>query len=402
MQTKTSLLAFVFAPLLLVSCTSESTDTEPNPSDELLAPPAEGKGVQFKMTASIEAGTESEKCLFVKAPAADLLVQRDEVRFTPGSHHFLLYETSYSEIPTAKNDGTKVDTSAVFDCSDGATNGWSVTKLVGGSQNADGGSILKFPENVAMRVHGDAVLLMNAHYVNASSEDLEPEVRINLYTIPESQVEHEGDIIFYYNPFIAVLAGSESRARMRCSINEDITLTNFQSHMHRRGVGYEATIEGQDTFYTNDLWEGVPVLDLGDGKQIAKGSVLDYHCDYKNPTAADVFQGPRSTDEMCMAIGSYYPADPITSGCSTVLDDGTVVNNFGGEWVGNGTKTCKETMACVQTAFNAEKVFEEITKCVLDSAPEKSKVVSDALRCLFLKDNPLSACQTEFATCQAN
>ncbi|MEZ4312085.1 MAG: hypothetical protein R3F14_29000 [Polyangiaceae bacterium] len=389
-------------PIFMAGCNPETTETEPDPSG-LLDPPAPGKGVQYKMTVAIESGTESEKCMFVKAPDTDIMVQRDEVRFTPGSHHFLLYETAYTDIPTEKTNGTKVDTSGVFDCSDGATNGWQVTKLVGGSQNADGGSILSFPENVAMRVRGGAVLLMNAHYINTSSDVLEPEVRINLYTIPESQVEHEGDIVFYYNPFIAVPAQSEGRARMRCTIGADITMTNFQSHMHRRGVGYAASIVGEDKpFYENDLWEGVPVKDFGAGKKITKGSVLDYHCDYKNPEQHDVFQGPRTTDEMCMAIGSYYPADPMTSLCATTLDDGTVISNFGAEWVGNGDKTCKETMGCVQSAFNAEDVFEEITLCMLDSSPDKSKEVSDAIRCLFTHENPLSACQTEFATCQAN
>jgi hypothetical protein len=392
--------AITLTTLALAGCSPGLTDTEPDPDDGLLAPPAPGKGIQLQMLADIEPGTESEKCLFVKAPAEDLLVQRDEVRFTPGSHHFLVYQTSYTEIPTKKQDGTEVDTSGVFDCSDGATNGWDIEKLVGGSQNADGGSLLSFPDNVAMRVEGGAVLLMNAHYVNPSSGVLSPEVRINLHTIPSIQVEHEGDIFFFYNPFIAVPAQSESRARMRCAIHQDITLTNFQSHMHRRGVGYAASIAGEAPFYENDLWEGVPVLDLGEGMQIAKGAVIDYRCDYENPESHDVFQGPRSTDEMCVAIGSYYPADYATSHCAIVGQEST--NNLGAEWVGNGDETCAQTMACVQDAFTKENAFELITQCVLDSAPERSKEVSDVIRCLFTKQDPLQECPTELAACQAS
>ncbi len=403
MQSRRSSTLLTLLPLFslaLAACSSEPTNAPP--VDELLAPPAAGKGIQYKMIAEIEAGSESEKCMFVQAPAEDLLVQRDEVRFTPGSHHFLLYETSYTAVPTKKLDGTEVDTSGVFDCSTGATNGWAVTKLVGGSQNADGASILAFPENVAMRVHAGAVLLMNAHYVNASSEPLSPEVRINLHTIPQSQVTEEGDILFLYNPFIAVGALADSRARMRCGVHRDITLTNFQSHMHRRGAGYSAGVVGEPAFYENDLWEGVPVLDLGAGKKIAKGSVLDYHCDYKNLEARDVFQGPRSTDEMCMAIGSYYPADPTTSNCAIVGMDDQETGNLGADWVGNGDKTCAETMGCVQKAFGQDKVFEELTRCVLDAAPEKSEVVSDAIRCLFTHENPIVECKSEISTCQAN
>ncbi len=227
-------------------------------------------------------------------------------------------------------------------------------------------------------------------------------MRINLHTIPKDQVEEEGDILFFYNPFIGVLPQSGSRSRMRCTIHEDITLTNFQSHMHARGVGYAASVVGQDPFYENDQWEGVPVADFAEGKEIAKGSVIDYHCDFDNPGSDGVFQGPRSTDEMCMAIGSYYPANTTTSHCAIAGMDPFQSQNIGGEWVGNGDKTCAQTMACVQGAFQGESVFEDLTLCVLDSAPEKSTYVSDAIRCLFTHENPIAECQTEFGICQQN
>lgn len=408
MRTPILFITFMTSAALLAGCTNDPVESDPgtttgtDPENEVLAPPEPGKGIQLQMTAKIDSGTESEKCLFVRAPEDDLYVQRDEVRFSPGSHHFLLYETHYTEIPTEKDDGTKVDTSAVFDCSEGATNGWAVKKLVGGSQNADGASILRFPDNVAMHVKGGAILLMNAHYVNASADDLEPEVRINLHTVPKEQVEIEGDILFLYNPFIGILPQQGSRSRMRCPVQEDITLTNFQSHMHARGVGYSAGVVGESPFYENDLWEGVPVKDFGEGKKIAKGSVIDYHCDYDNPNMNEVFQGPRSTDEMCMAIGSFYPKSETTSQCAIVGEDPFETRNIGGEWVGNGEKTCAATMDCVVEAFQGKRVFEDMTLCILDSAPEKSTYVSDAIRCLFTHDNPAADCQPEFGVCQEN
>lgn len=188
---------------------------------------------------------------------------------------------------------------------------------------------------------------------------------------------------------------------MRCTIQQDITLVNFQSHMHRRGVGYQASIMGEEPFYENTAWEGVPVKEFEPGKQIKAGSVLDYHCDYDNPATTDVFQGPRSTDEMCMAIGSYYPVDRTTSQCAIVGEDPDDTRNFGGSWVGNGNKTCAQTMACVQLAFNEEDVFHEITRCVVDSKEEVAPEMSDALRCLFTSADPLKECTAEFDACAA-
>jgi hypothetical protein len=351
------------------------------------------------MKATIASGMEGEWCQFVKAPAEALYVNRDEVRYTEGSHHFLLYETAYAEIPTQKVDGTVVDTSGVFNCSDGATNGWKVTKLVGGSQNADGTSMLHFPEGVAMPVKANAVLMMNAHYLNATSESLEPEVRINLHTIPESEVKQEGDILFMYNPFIHVPMLGESRAQMRCQVHKDITIQNVQSHMHKRGVGYEALEVGGQPFYTNTKWADVPVKDFGAGMQVKAGTWLDYACDYKNAEAREVYQGPRSTDEMCMLIGSYYPADPATAQCAFDPAKPYETANLGAEWVGQGKATCSETLTCMQQVF-LNFNLEDFTRCVVASDPAVSREMSDVVQCVFTAKNPLADCTAQFDTCK--
>ncbi|MEZ4402318.1 MAG: hypothetical protein R3B06_19995 [Kofleriaceae bacterium] len=375
--------------LLVAGC---GTDAPGDDDDPLLAPPPAGRGVQFAMTHQIPAGVEGEWCQFVQAPAEELWIERDEVRFTAGSHHFLLYETSYDSIPTAKDDGTPVDTAGVFDCSDGATNGWSVTKLVGGSQNGEGDSMLAFPDGVAMSVRPHAVLLMNAHYLNASDAPLAPEVRINLWTRPRAEVSMEGDLLFLYNPVIKVPAGGTGRARWRCPVHADITISNLQSHMHARGVGYQAAVTGGAVIYANDQWQAVPVETFTPGLRVPAGSTLDYHCDYRSTEDHTVYQGARSTDEMCMLIGSYYPADRRTSNC---LDaDG----GLGGEYIGNGTATCAATLACLQGA--AQVGLDAITDCMDAASPTVAVETSAVFNCFANNGDPAAACQAAFAACQ--
>lgn len=376
-------------------------ESAPPAGEELLAPPPAGQGVQYKMVTQLDAGVEAEHCMFVQAPPEGLFINRDQVRYTTGSHHFLLYETAYTSIPTQNEDGTPIDTSGVFDCSNGPTLGWKIVRLIGGSQNASGGSFVEFPENVAMRVPPNAVLLMNAHYINASGEPIEPEVRINLFTVPESQVEQEGDILFLYNAFIKAPAQGQGRARMRCKVHKDITVMNVQSHMHARGVDYAVSELDAEPFYTNTAWQDVPVKHFPGGLSLKAGSTLDYHCDYDNPGTTDVYQGPRSTDEMCMVIGSYYPADQQTAQCASSADDPLRTQGIGAEWVGNGTATCAETQACVQQTFGSPDIMKGIADCIDASDPAVAKEMSDALRCLFSQLNPATACQAEFAACAA-
>ncbi|MBZ0233046.1 MAG: hypothetical protein K8M05_12010 [Deltaproteobacteria bacterium] len=389
MRSSAPLALALLTPLAVTAC-GDSED-----GDDLLAPPPPGQGVQFRMETTIPAGVEGEWCQFLTGPAAEMWIERDEVRFTEGSHHVLLYETGYAQIPTVKLDGTRVDTSGVFDCSDGPTAGWNITKLLGGSQNATGDSLLAFPDGVAMHVAAGSVVLMNAHYLNATDADLRPIAAINLWTRPAAEIETEGDLLFLYNPLIKVPANGTGRARWRCPVHEDITISNVQSHMHKRGTGYSAAVTGQAAFYENDRWEGVPVTRFEGGLTVTAGSTLDYWCDYENHEARDVYQGARTTDEMCMLIGSYYPANPRTSNCELAT------GGFGGEWVGNGTATCADTYTCMQTATQAADVVRAVTDCIDAASPSVAAESSAVLRCLANSDDPATECQAAITACQA-
>lgn len=409
----TSSFAFVApaAGMLLLgglACGDEST-TDENPDDVLLAPPEAGKGVQFKMTTTVAPSSEGEQCLFFRAPAEGMNINRDELRFTAGSHHVLMYLTPYQDFPTKTEDGRDIDPSAPFDCSDGVTQLFKVNYLVGGSQNSTGGSIVSFPEGVAMKVPGNAVLVMNAHYINALTTPLEPEIRLNLHTIPDAEVKQEGGLLFWYNPFIKVDASGAGTATASCPVAQDITIRNGQSHMHRRGVGYEATLippgGAREQMYANDLWEGVPVKEWNDGLQVAAGSRIEWTCNYQNPEARTVYQGPRSTDEMCMWIASYWPANAQTGVCAADPTAVQETNFFNADWVGQGEKTCGSALTCLQAidqTLGFYPFIHALTDCIMDTRPSSSEVVSDGIRCLLTHDNPTADCVPEIQACLAD
>jgi hypothetical protein len=370
------LLHAMFATLALGACTDDPKPV-PEPDTKL----------RLEMTATIEPLTEVEKCKFVELP--DAWITHDAIEFTGGSHHVLVYQTRYTAIPTAKDDGTPVDTSGVFDCSDGATNGWSIAKLLGGSQNRTGESLLSFPAGIGVHVGG--IAMINVHYINATEAPIETDVKIAFDTMPAADVVQEGDILFLYNPVIGVRAGGTSTSRWRCPVYQDITIANVQSHMHSRGMGYEARVDGNAPFYTNTHWEGVPVQHY-DNLTVPAGSTLDYHCDYRNTTGTSIYQGPRTTDEMCMLIGSYYPADPRTANC---LDPSGELP--GGDWVGNGTATCAATLGCIQQAQG----LPDITDCVLaaDPSPAVSHATSELVRCMFGARDLAAECGAQIQAC---
>ena len=388
---------------------SRSDDDEPAGS-ALLEPPKPGRGQQFTLKTSIPPGVELENCMFVRTREA-MIVNRDEIRFSTGSHHVLLYMTPYEEIPTEDLSGAAIDTSGVFDCSDGVQGFFDVAGLVGVSQNATGRSAISFPEGVGVRVPANTVLLFNVHYVNPTDDTLEPEVAVNLHSISEEELEQEGGLLFWYNPFLKVPARGRSTMTSNCPVPSDIKLTNVQSHMHRRGVDYRSTLispDGdRDEIYTSRNWSDVEVAEFSPSLEIRGGSRLEWSCDYMNSEDHDIYQGARSTDEMCMLIGSYYPADPVIGYC--MRDEQAFL---GAEWtIGQGTSSCGQSLDCLSAvsdpspttvAFGAEEKSQtaRITDCLLASKPAVASQLSAAVGCLAIAGEAgAEECAAEIEAC---
>jgi copper type II ascorbate-dependent monooxygenase-like protein len=384
--------------------------------EEEVAPVPVDTAVHYTMSTTIPAGQEAEHCKFVRAPPEGLLINHDEVRYTAGSHHLLLFKTRYEEIPTKTDGGQPIpyvdEAQGVFDCTAGVLFDFGATQIVAGSQNADGASVVDFPPGVALRVEPNEILLLNAHYINATGDDLHPEIDVALHTIAESELQAEGEVLFFYDIFVKAAQMTTSWAAMKCEIAEDITLTNAQSHMHARGVGFQATLlaDGQsDVFYESDTWENVPVEHFDGGLAIKAGSTIEQRCEYDNGEARDVYQGQTSTDEMCVLIGSYYPATPHVGLCAGIDDKPLDTFGMGAEWQGQGTETCAASLGCFNTAIGEGMgifgILNLVTECVLASDPAIAPELSAAIGCTFsvfrTGGDPFADCADQIDACAA-
>jgi hypothetical protein len=207
-------------PLVVVLLLSGCGENGPqSSSSSVLAPPPAGQGVQIKLVTPIDAGSEGERCMFYRVPAQGLYVNREEVRYTTGTHHVMLWRTPYADIPTVNIHGETVDTSGVFDCMMGAIGDWEVDGVAGGAQAAQGTPAVDgLPSDTALKLEGGSVLLVGASFMNAGRKPLTPEIDINLYTVPAAQVTREAGLLFLYDPFIYLPGESMGSARERCSI----------------------------------------------------------------------------------------------------------------------------------------------------------------------------------------
>jgi hypothetical protein len=348
--------------LLLAACGGDPEPASPDADAPLLEPPPLGEGRQLAMDVTIASGDETEQCQYLVVDD-ELEIVRFEHRYTTGSHHLLLYQT---DLAAGDVDGE------MFDCTGAQLTELGVSGIAYAAQVPDGE--LAYPADVGLRVEPGTVLLIQTHYLNASPASLDAEVRLNLWYASEPIAEEAGTL-FFYDWAIVVPAGEPASARMRCVVPEDVDLIFGMSHMHRRGVGYQAfleTGEGEPTMlFETQRWEGVEPARYQPVQHIPAGSVIDFRCDYQGEAGRTIIEGPSAeANEMCMFVASYYPRlDRAVDLCATP----------GSGPVFDGDQDCGETLACVNDA--ADEIAAE--QCLVDTCEGSSQEVSDLFTCIF-------------------
>jgi hypothetical protein len=413
-------LSILIASVVVAGCSSSSSSPPASSASAdggaeggttvMLAPPPAGQGIQYEMSTTIAASTEDERCKFVQT-TEDMWVNHEQVVYTPGSHHFILWNTPYTSIPTVNNQMQTIDTSGVFDCVGGPAAAWNTSQFVGGAQSANAPPMLSdLPSDVALHIPAGSVLVMDLHVLNASAMQLNPTVLINLDTIPQSQVKQEAGIYFFYNPFIRVPAGgAPAHARMSCPVTSDVTLTTAQTHMHKWGLGGVSNLEDSSgtlmqQLYVSTVWTDPPVTQWASGMALQAGEQIDYECNYVNTGDTDIVQGlSAATNEMCVFAGAYYPRDTKFETCSTTGNWSDLGN--AATYIGTGTTSCEATLQCIPGGEQSYPTDhgDALFGCMVDSCPAVAKELTAAWDCFESSGsaNPMTACATQINACVA-
>lgn len=427
MYTTHSHLLLVVASAPLFAGCSGGSDTAAGARDEILSagcdaialtPPE--KGVQLKLPISLAAGEEGEFCQLVRADQA-LNISSSDGLFTSGSHHGLVHKTSYKgAFPTETVDGKPFDgdpskphrcltPAALWDVRGVIANGRNVVHRDDPSSNALRAGVL--PDNVALRVEADDILVLNFHMINTTGGDIDACYKVNLNSIDASQVEQEAGVFFLYNPFITVPASSSASAKMACPVTDNVTLLSAVSHMHSRGVGShaqlwnkspaEAGAEPITMLYDLPEWSEPKATEYAPPVSLTTGQWIDWSCDYTNPEDHNVAQGFATTDEMCMFIGLYYPRSIELERCGQVgFDKGLMF--------GNGSKNGLDFLSCFAALSGKLTLFGALDdpnrydtlSCFTQTCPKASPPLNPYLTCLVQKGGP-AACTTEQAAVEA-
>jgi hypothetical protein len=303
---KRSALAVTLGLLGTLSCSSGARSGA-TPVIDAGAADAAGPDIVFTMDGHVDAASEAFSCVYVRMPTdrGTIAVPSAESHYTPGSHHFLAYRTSYTAIP----DGGDTD----HPCTD-AEQIENITGSYYEAQTPDARRDL--PPGVAHLFKPGEILLLTAHYLDASASGYDTHVSFQLHTVDPSTIAHEAGSFFFYNWEISVPPASQVTVTRTCPIAKDVNLALLWSHMHARGISFTATTDDAVTaqqagdLYDTTTWSEPTPRVFGETPPVVVhgGSTITYSCTYRNTTASTFVQGPSAaTNEMCILHGMYWP-----------------------------------------------------------------------------------------------
>ena len=263
--------------------------------------------IRYAFDVSVPAGGEEFRCIYAQLPQdrGEVNVNHVESHYTPGSHHLLAYRSNLTSIP----DGA----TGVWDCSDGL---WQINMRGSYYEAQRPDEEHKLPDGIAHKFQPGEVLIIQAHYLNATDKGLAAHVEMTMHPTDPSKVEQEAGTIFFNNINIRVPPHGSAQSHMSCELPNDIQLALLWSHMHERGVKFvvetddAAAAKALGTLYEEDDWaEPSQRAYPNDSTAVLHaGSHINFSCTFQNEgDSTYVFGNSAHTNEMCILHGMYWP-----------------------------------------------------------------------------------------------
>jgi hypothetical protein len=252
----------------------------------------------------VAAGEEKITCHYLDALPDDLYMVRMTTRQQSTGHHIVLYRNIGEAKPVGSQD----------DCSDVET-----TRLLVATPYAQEGekAWVDFPEGHALQIPADSQLIVENHYINTTSEAIQPVDQIELTVVPRDSVEFPV-FTFVSAPYpIEIPPGTRTTFRYDCPIDFSMTVVSIFPHMHEAGLAYSCEMgafeDPRSVIHLPDWnpeWRSVPPIttfEAGDpAARFGPGDVQRASCTIGN-TTGEVRGLP---EEMCATVTFFTSEDP--------------------------------------------------------------------------------------------
>jgi Copper type II ascorbate-dependent monooxygenase, C-terminal domain len=275
----------------------------------------------------VQPGQEIFLCYYKTLPkAGETDVGAFQSWMSPNSsHHFIVYYVGGGGGGflggSPQPDGT------VNSCGLGAGGTWVYATSTPGEVVG-----MKMPDGVGLPFAAGTQLMLNMHFINPGSTALYPKVKLNV--LYAQNVQQKAAVMISFNTKINIPAATSSGPGTQtvsgtCSAPAGSQFFIMSTHTHKHataavvnfisgGVTQEIVHTGMADTYPSDQrpgsgtdWEhpGVGEWTAPSFLTVNSGDSFTYSCTYSNTAATAVTVGETAaSNEMCMAIGYYFPA----------------------------------------------------------------------------------------------
>ncbi len=328
----------------VVAACGGKPDAEPRAAPfQGLSKPAVGQGLQISTgDFSVPAGEEVQACWFYKVsdlakanglPADQpLILHRTEVAYKPGSHHMNIFRVrTIKELDPAKGSPQVAYNGTSGDVACSKSVNWSDWPLIANDQQP-GYFNWEYPAGVGNELMPDETLMLQSHYVNASTQATPDgaHVDVNLWLMKPSELVYPMGTLFATKQSIRICQHNPTpKFSGTCQVNSStpVHIIGANGHFHSRGRQFDmytwdgktaSTPPATDRFYQSLVWDEPPMKRYPDLDAVppALGG-LWYTCSYQwvppppsvgcaglNALDKQLFNTPDAALDCCYTFGN--------------------------------------------------------------------------------------------------
>lgn len=302
---KRFVLPFMFAAVM--GCGAEGDDGPPPLTGDLYS-------LRYGPI-TVPPGKEDTQCVTLRlSNTGEIKVHQMRNLLSGGSHHLIVYKD---------DDPKSVESTTPERCTPftGALNLSGMVAPVMITQKAE--DALTLPDRVAYTFAPNQMIRIEMHFINSTDAPIEVSATSEFYAVPESEIDHEANILFIGTPDINIPAGAmmdvqayftPSRASLDLAGVKFFAITGH-THKHGRNVtistatsagGARTSVYAPSRFDWSEPETAVhqPGFTMPDTLQAG----FDITCSYHNTSTSTVRFGESANDEMCFFWAYYYPS----------------------------------------------------------------------------------------------
>jgi hypothetical protein len=286
-----------------MACGSNEPEADNGPMQDyppITEPLIEGTAIRYELKEqTIPAGNDVVLCHFLEKTTEEMFVTAFEAMQGRHGHHLIIFKARVPEAPGTVRECSTPQDMVRF------------TPVISSVQFG----LEKFPDGMAIRVPVGSQIVIQQHYVNTSTRDINVKDIGFMHVVPKEEVQVLAGFFGLSDVFLDLPPKQATSLIFDCPVPFDMNILLVGPHMHEWGTNFKATLERPtgseeliDVEWHADYRDEPPVesWEMNEPLVMHEGDIIRTRCDFMN----DLDQPIKFPKEMCATYGYFFPAQP--------------------------------------------------------------------------------------------